>query len=361
MIPPHAGRDRLPAHNEAILRNFNPPAPCGAGPLIPRPVLDTVTFQSTRPLRGGTGCLGKDVGRRKISIHPPLAGRDPKRSVIVIVFVISIHPPRAVIDDARNISIHPPLAGRDPAADRVADRRALISIHPPLAGRDARNAARCPRTVISIHPPLAGRDRSPATGPPWRSISIHPPLAGRDQSAENADCAANISIHPPLAGRDRAPPSVWPSAGNFNPPAPCGAGRDGLRSAGSPVYFNPPAPCGAGLRAQTRRKRAQHFNPPAPCGAGPILSSIESNTFVFQSTRPLRGGTAILHKKTVQNIAYCTKSAFTLAVLSGFLALMRPFFCQTCTNFGANLPKNRCSLPVRTLIPSGPPPADSRH
>lgn len=81
----------------------------------------------------------------------------------------------------------------------------------------------------------------------------------------------------------------------------------------------------------------------------------------FQSTRPLRGGTAILYKKTVQNIAYCTKSAFTLAVLSGFLALMRPFFCQTCTNFGANLPKNRCSLPVRTLIPSGPPPADSRH
>lgn len=84
-------------------------------------------------------------------------------------------------------------------------------------------------------------------------------------------------------------------------------------------------------------------------------------TGLFQSTRPLRGGTAILHKKTVQNIAYCTKSAFTLAVLSGFLALMRPFFCQTCTNFGANLPKNRCSHPVRTLIPSGPPPADSRH
>ena len=78
--------------------NFNPPAPCGAGRMLlereyeawifqsTRPcgagrevVLCTkmrVPFQSTRPLRGGTGCLGKDVGRRKISIHPPLAGRD---------------------------------------------------------------------------------------------------------------------------------------------------------------------------------------------------------------------------------------------------------------------------------------------
>ena len=192
---------------------------------------------------------------------------------------------------------------------------------------------------------------------------------------------------------------------DFNPPAPCGAGLQ-FRHIGEPVlYFNPPAPCGAGpcgyisvavddsfqstrpLRGGTRRAgcshRAEPFQSNRPLRGGTFADfTMESpNRFqstrplrggtksleklftdsLFQSTRPLRGGTAILHKKTVQNIAYCTKSAFTLAVLSGFLALMRPFFCQTCTNFGANLPKNRCSLPVRTLIPSGPPPADSRH
>ena len=63
----------------------------------------------------------------------------------------------------------------------------------------------------------------------------------------------------------------------------------------------------------------------------------------FQSTRPLRGGTAILHKKTVQNIAYCTKSAFTLAVLSGFLALLRPFFLP-------NVHKFRCEPSEESLL-----------
>ena len=193
---------------------------------------------------------------------------------------------------------------------------------------------------------------------------------------------------------------------NFNPPAPCGAGpsqfcffpahsrfqstrplRGGTQSPWRFLknfsYFNPPAPCGAGpqqnisilLRSQfqstrplrggtTRRlcgRRRRRFQSTRPLRGGTWSSRPITDGTTFQSTRPLRGGTAILHKKTVQNIAYCTKSAFTLAVLSGFLALMRPFFCQTCTNFGANLPKNRCSLPVRTLIPSGPPPADSRH
>ena len=192
-----------------------------------------------------------------------------------------------------------------------------------------------------------------------------------------------ISIHPPLAGRD-----LWDYADQtklfyFNPPAPCGAGPRFRADPRSGKYFNPPAPCGAGPRRPEIKASLGHFNPPAPCGAGHDLAVIKPRQLPFQSTRPLRGGTAsgpappmiqrfqstrplrggtaILHKKTVQNIAYCTKSAFTLAVLSGFPALMRPFFCQTCTNFGANLPKNRCSLPVRTLIPSGPPPADSRH
>ena len=192
---------------------------------------------------------------------------------------------------------------------------------------------------------------------------------------------------------------------NFNPPAPCGAGPTQARGHRPHKLFQSTRPLRGGtalqaapgkrwefqstrpLRGGTRRAgcchRAEPFQSNRPLRGGTFADfTMESpNRFqstrplrggtksleklftdsLFQSTRPLRGGTAILHKKTVQNIAYCTKSAFTLAVLSGFLALMRPFFCQTCTNFGANLPKNRCSLPVRTLIPSGPPPADSRH
>ena len=170
---------------------------------------------------------------------------------------------------------------------------------------------------------------------------------------------------------------------HFNPPAPCGAGPCGYISVAVDDSFQSTRPLRGGTRRAGCSHRAEPFQSNRPLRGGTFADfTMESpNRFqstrplrggtksleklftdsLFQSTRPLRGGTAILHKKTVQNIAYCTKSAFTLAVLSGFLALMRPFFCQTCTNFGANLPKNRCSLPVRTLIPSGPPPADSRH
>ena len=187
--------------------------------------------------------------------------------------------------------------------------------------------------------PLRGGTMMSRHPTPRASISIHPPLAGRDSGRRSPRRLRPISIHPPLAGRDKKLVQAKYTVADFNPPAPCGAGRSG----------------------RLLRRGRRDFNPPAPCGAGQVKIVHRSTLAKFQSTRPLRGGTAILHKKTVQNIAYCTKSAFTLAVLSGFLALMRPFFCQTCTNFGANLPKNRCSLPVRTLIPSGPPPADSRH
>ena len=132
-----------------------------------------------------------------------------------------------------------------------------------------------------------------------KNISIHPPLAGRDDRLLELSLARYISIHPPLAGRDTDIPIMQTSS----------------------IDFNPPAPCGAGL----------------------FLASQTFDIDKFQSTRPLRGGTAILHKKTVQNIAYCTKSAFTLAVLSGFLALMRPFFLP-------NVHKFRCEPSEESLL-----------
>ena len=57
-------------------RHFNPPAPCGAG--LPVGILLSISdsFQSTRPLRGGTVELNRRRKTKVISIHPPLAGRD---------------------------------------------------------------------------------------------------------------------------------------------------------------------------------------------------------------------------------------------------------------------------------------------
>ena len=131
-----------------------------------------------------------------------------------------------------------------------------------------------------------------------------------------------ISIHPPLAGRDLANGLDNTVVLDFNPPAPCGAG---------------PASGGA-----SDRGREISIHPPLAGRDGEFTEDMTEEQ-EFQSTRPLRGGTAILHKKTVQNIAYCTKSAFTLAVLSGFLALMRPFFLP-------NVHKFRCEPSEESLL-----------
>ena len=82
---------------------------------------NTIRFQSTRPLRGGTLFCLADLRLGKISIRPPLVGRD--------------------------------------AGGRLLYRLAEISIHPPLAGRDIQGMDAQITMLISIHPPLAGRDR----------------------------------------------------------------------------------------------------------------------------------------------------------------------------------------------------------
>ena len=81
--------------------HFNPPSPCGEGPLPmpgaagrtgisihpprvgrdnPVDVINIVTsaFQSTLPMRGGTVLLPAGLQESPISIHPPRVGRDSK-------------------------------------------------------------------------------------------------------------------------------------------------------------------------------------------------------------------------------------------------------------------------------------------
>ena len=125
----------------------------------------------------------------------------------------------------------------------------------------------------------------------------------------------DISIHPPRAGRDMICARSFLWRNHFNPPAPCGAGPQRHLLASKSLDFNPPAPCGAGLRRLRYQWRVGHFNPPAPCGAGRFtwvtMCSViwyfnppapcgaghpsDWNTddpAPFQSTRPMRGGTA---------------------------------------------------------------------
>ena len=302
-------------------------------------------FQSTRPLRGGTCAVQWTAGSICISIHPPLAGRD------VLNYIT---------EGKRNISIHPPLAGRDKfLIDGISST--FISIHPPLAGRDDFEPHSCILIDISIHPPLAGRDiylltpsgrpifqstrplrggtgserardnlfqfqsTRPLRGGTWqgwasneedkfqstrplRGGTYQPqerkltaafqstrPLRGGTPVVRLSPPAVVISIHPPLAGRDPSSPSMQRRHRYFNPPAPCGAGQLPEKATVLRSLFQSTRP----LRGGTRRGiggellRAISIHPPL---AGRDRRGYGNNRYIysFQSTRPLRGGTSTL-------------------------------------------------------------------
>ena len=84
------------AHRPSV--DFNPRAPCGARLKAAAKANGTTPFQSTRPLRGATVRAKLQKKKENISIHAPLAGRDPFA---------------AGGDLLLRISIHAPLAGRD--------------------------------------------------------------------------------------------------------------------------------------------------------------------------------------------------------------------------------------------------------
>ena len=193
-----------------IRERFNPRAPCGARRTRFSFGRCIQIFQPTRPLRGATLLHQPHEGRRDISTHAPLAGRDnrtPKERASWKNFN-----PRAPcgarlshlapVSLERKISTHAPLAGRDVSAHQ---RRhiAFISTHAPLAGRDDAPDDADPQGIkISTHAPLAGRDARFARCCAGTAISTHAPLAGRDLGAGSLLDLAKISTHAPLAGRD---------------------------------------------------------------------------------------------------------------------------------------------------------------
>ena len=167
-------------------------------------------FQSTRPLRGGTAGAAGRGGRRGISIHPPLAGRDNEKRGG---------------ETALDISIHPPLAGRD--CDPGAAHGDNDDFNPPAPCGAGLSRSTRPRRLEHFNPPApcgAGLLGS-AAGEILEEFQSTRPLRGGTVLSPRYVYLMAISIHPPLAGRDcsgRRPRPAWT---DFNPPAPCGAGQ----------------------------------------------------------------------------------------------------------------------------------------
>ena len=167
--PPRAGRDRITRSKLPQARNFNPPAPCGAGPIKgiadfrivinfnpPAPcgagpfkalaLLIFPSFQSTRPVRGGTHTNSDIRPSSIISIHPPRAGRDLilGRFIICTSLFQSTRPVRGGTETVGSVPTTPfPFQSTRPVRGgtdliRLKSKSKQISIHPPRAGRDHR-------------------------------------------------------------------------------------------------------------------------------------------------------------------------------------------------------------------------------
>ena len=150
-------------------------------------------------------------------------------------------------DGAKKISTHAPLAGRDPAKIAVGIIFE-ISTHAPLAGRDISNLRIYDTPRISTHAPLAGRDGGILGAA--RAVCAHfnprAPCGARLLLLMLRRCCAIFQPTRPLRGATGRLALILLDILYFNPRAPCGA-RLCLRLLilTMILYFNPRAPCGA--------------------------------------------------------------------------------------------------------------------
>ena len=169
--------------------DFNPPAPCGAGQRSAVHPLADVHFIH-RPLRGGTKSYWEERNAKAI-FHPPApCGRDAfTQKVIPVRISLSTAPcgagPRIYPPTTKTGNfIHRPLRGGTYLREEDAGRDAFQSTRP--CGRDWR-ASRSPRRSRAFHPP------APAGGTFW-----------------NTRVRDTILFHPPApCGRDRDVPAQW--------------------------------------------------------------------------------------------------------------------------------------------------------
>ena len=226
-----------------------------------------------------------------------------------------------------------------------AQHSAQISIHPPRAGRDKRRwlTTACLCRFQSTRPVRGGTPslnslarRTLYFNPPapcgaglWAGRSFnHPksfqstrPVRGGTPIVSMSGGHLGISIHPPRAGRDRLPVSVPGQVQDFNPPAPCGAGHVSCSYQSTPDRFQSTRPVRGGTigKIMPPLKQAISIHPPRAgrdavrwlrvhgraisihpprAGRDENAERLLCNLKVFQSTRPVRGGTSLVKRSS---------------------------------------------------------------
>ena len=144
----------------------------------------------------------------------------------------------------------------------------------------------------STRPMRGATRRSPRRDTSPRDFNPRAPCGARRHPQSHPAGSGAISIHAPHAGRDDFSNASQVGGALFQSTRPVrGATFIPATPTPSAVYFNPRAPCGARLPQVETKEVTEYFNPRAPCGARRFVLLSRFRSFIFQSTRPVRGAT----------------------------------------------------------------------
>ena len=241
--------------------NFNPPAPCGAGRGHRTQLGFHPNFNPPAPCGAGQRCAASAWRGANFNPPAPCGAGHVWMLTLVVLLIISIHPPRAGRDPCRpSCPCHPgyfnppaPCGAGQAQSHWFEASKAQFQSTRPVRGGTIDISAKCCAFIFQSTRPVRGGTKCgqvPALKcSPFQStrpvrggtryaryvascfwISIHPPRAGRDRHGLTVPPSPEgISIHPPRAGRDPQRPGYRAPTTYFNPPAPCGAGRTRVR------------------------------------------------------------------------------------------------------------------------------------
>ena len=235
---------------------MHPPAPCGAGLHLWRHLQPLIGFQSTRPVRGGTDKIKYVWQKIKISIHPPRAGRDA--------------------------------VGLGPTTYRLT----FQSTRPVRGGTGQR--CRCNHRSAGFQSTRPVRGGTTLRWVPMKKTSFQStrPVRGGTILIKSFAISAIFQSTRPVRGGTCTETQGLRDKIDFNPPAPCGAGLgDQAAFAHNVAISIHPPRAGRDLTSRHPKLQLKLFQSTRPVRGGTRGGAGGGTSTTFQSTRPVRGGT----------------------------------------------------------------------
>ncbi len=205
----------------------------------------------------------------------------------------------------------------------------------PVGGATPLSGSNLRRSIFQSTLPVGGATFCAGRCRAGRRISIHAPRGGSDRADLQRVLSRRISIHAPRGGSDQRK----------------------VHKPGVHYDFNPRSPWGERLCAHLQRVFPRHFNPRSPWGERLLIYHLTLFLRVFQSTLPVGGATAKMHKFPAASLAKVSNfvgQAPGKAVPNRFKSRYSP---HRFTKKPCEPPGNSCSPELRTTG-SGYPPAD---